>query len=124
MSIKTLNISKVTEGYSGENRNGNAYTIYDIEAIGNSQKLRSFDNLPLGENQYEVEPYDKDGETTYTLKPHGFKVPRSYSESSSSSSLAALEMRVTELERKFAGGEAVAPSGGATGYSADDDIPF
>lgn len=78
MATRTLNIVSCTAVHSGTNNDGEAYTIYEVEALGAdgakvALPLRSFDNLPPGEAEYAVKPYQKpNGETTYTLsKPGG-----------------------------------------------------
>ena len=126
--IKRLKIIKVTAGYTGTNTNGNPYTIYDILAEGVDKPLRSFDKLPIGENEYEVSSYTKDGKTSYTLKPHGFKVSReAVGGAVSREEFDALDRRVMNLESQLGGSDVTPPAGRddwpAAG-SADDDIPF
>lgn len=134
--IKRINVTKVTPGYSGTNKNGNAFTIYDVEASGVTHKLRSFDNLPLGDNEYEVEPYSKDGQTTYTLKPHGWKAPRDPNQGGgvTDGDLQEIKNRLGRIEARVFGSDVTPPvddwDSGSSGASAggggfdDSDIPF
>ncbi len=126
--IKMLDITSVTAGYSGTNKNGNDFTIYDIEANGVSVALRSFDKLPIGRNEYEVETYTNNGKTSYTLKPHGFKVGRTPA-SVSRQEFEALDLRVMNLEKANRGSDIPTDTGEwpeptAVRDDDSDDIPF
>lgn len=129
--IKTLTITSVTAVYSGVNKNDNPFTIYEIEAKETTKALRSFDNLPIGSNDYEVEPYQRDGKVTYTLKPHGFKAARDDSFAGGTGDLQEIKNRLTRVEQRVFGSDVTPPAddwGSQTSQSdsfgGDDDIPF
>lgn len=139
---RVLNITEVVAGYSGTNANGNAFTIYDIQALdeqGNvvQAQLRSFDDLPLGQMEYDLEKYKKNGKVSWTIKaPKGMRTGVSLADHN------ALAQRVTVLEG-VVNGNGITPGVAATsGFAqasapaaadplsqtttpaADDDIPF
>jgi hypothetical protein len=76
MATRKLRITSSKEVFKGTNNQGNAYTIYEVEAVDANTgmmvnvPLRSFDYLVEGETaDFEVAPYERPGKpTTYTLK--------------------------------------------------------
>jgi hypothetical protein len=75
MSLKRLNILAVDAIHEGQT-NGRNWTIYGVTALNEAgdhieQKLRSFDELPLGDGTYEVEAREYKGEQQFTIKLPG-----------------------------------------------------
>lgn len=78
-----LRVTSCTQVYAGKNSRGDDYTIYEVEAVRGdgeavTEKLRSFENLPLEVLDLTVVPYrsQKHG-LSYTLsrrsKPNNSK---------------------------------------------------
>lgn len=98
-----LRVTACTQVYTGKNNRGDDYTIYEVEATKGdgspvTEKLNSFENLPLEVLDLTVVPYrsQKHG-LSYTLsrrsKPNNSKRITELEET-----LAALATRVEALE--------------------------
>lgn len=75
---RKINVIGCSAVHSGTKDDGTEFTIYEVEATNAEGArielpLRSFDELPPGEAEYTVTPYQtRRGDTTYTLgKPGG-----------------------------------------------------
>lgn len=112
-----LAVSSCNAVHNGTNKNGNPFTIYEVEAVGENgqgvdQKLRSFDDLTSFVGQlveYDIESYEstKHG-VSYTLKPPEALRAKS-GQGGLAASLDALRARVDAIEARL--GQAPAAAG-------------
>lgn len=106
---RRLNITGCRQVHSGIGNNGKPYEIYEVDATTEqglvvNLPLRSFSNLPMGVNTFNVAPYTNNrGETSYTLS-----LPQQRGGGVNPQVLAAmqeniqsLQTRVTSLEQQL-----------------------
>lgn len=135
-----LNIMECAEGAKG-----GSWTIYNIKATDRNgllvnDKLAAFEELPLGQAEYRLKPYVKDGQfKNWTVeRPDGQRSRQGGGEPLVArvkfledqvefliGKVNALEGAVQTHDRVIATGAVQAPTGGETSrFGADDDIPF
>jgi hypothetical protein len=142
MADRKLTVVGLRDVYHGTNKKGNAYTIYEVDALGEDGQpidlpLRTFEKLPEGKLiEVEVEPYDGGKERTYTLKAKGgssgSRLGPKLDElrervDGHDESLRALHDRVAALESNASSGGQSPPSPPAPAPAAgndDDEVPF
>lgn len=120
-SRNVLIITACEEVASGEKPNGEKWTLYGIAAtdpVGTpiDRKFRSFEKLPVTGKpaEFEVTPFDKHGERTYTLARVGSSPGQRLGPK-----VDELRDRVDELEARVARLES-----GGSAPAAEEDIPF
>jgi len=132
---RRINVLSCTPVHTAPKKDGSGdYTIYEVSALNMEGApidlpLRSFDDLPLGEAEYTVTPYDGGQQTTYTLgKPSGNPGARLGPKVDElRTRLDALEATVAQLQadlRAVADGRSEVPQPGRVVQPEEPEITF